>query len=248
LSPGVGIVVPVQLNVSAVDFVNAQIGQIAGVVYLDTGNDGQRDSADVGVAGVIVYLDLNGNAIHDPGEPATTTGAFGRYSFSGLAEGTYQVRLVMPRAHSTRAPRWGVLLVSLSAGSVASPAHFGLVRDSEGPRLESFHLVRTPPRPARLILSFNKPLDPLSVARRKNYTLIAAGRDGRLGTRDDRVIQISPSHLRPAHRHDYVDHARPVGAQAAPHPANQRSHGQGIDRWGRQQARRQRRRPRWHEP
>lgn len=133
LSPGVGIVVPVQLNVSAVDFVNAQIGQIAGVVYLDTGNDGQRDSADVGVAGVIVYLDLNGNAIYDPGEPATTTGAFGRYSFSGLAEGTYQVRLVMPRAHSTRAPRWGVLLVSLSAGSVASPAHFGLVRDSEGP-------------------------------------------------------------------------------------------------------------------
>lgn len=87
--------------------------------------DGQDDDtvdagltfAPAGEIGSRVWQDLNGNGIQDPGEPGrdgvtvllldpageivdeTTTADGGRYLFSGLPEGTYQVQVLAPLGH-----------------------------------------------------------------------------------------------------------------------------------------------------
>ena len=48
------------------------------------------------MAGVTVYLDLNGNRTSDAGEPSTLTAADGSYAFTGVQPGTYTVREVVP--------------------------------------------------------------------------------------------------------------------------------------------------------
>ncbi len=71
-----------------------QIGTISGVVFRDYNLDGQQESAEPGLAGQTLYLDLNNNGVFDAGEPTATTDANGAYSFSGLAPGSYTVRQV----------------------------------------------------------------------------------------------------------------------------------------------------------
>lgn len=62
--------------------------QLSGRVYTDGNNDGVFNDSDSGIANVRIDLtgtDLNGVSV----ERTTTTDAQGRYTFAGLAEGTY---------------------------------------------------------------------------------------------------------------------------------------------------------------
>jgi len=87
-------VVPLQPGevVAGLDFGNAEGDGTDGV-----GNDGLlrgRVATDTGQAqvGATVFLDADHNGVLDPGERSTRTDATGRYEFSNLPAGTYDVR------------------------------------------------------------------------------------------------------------------------------------------------------------
>ncbi len=65
---------------------------VAGLVFNDVNANGARDSNDLGLAEVTVYLDTNANGALDPGEARTRTDANGLYYFDNLAPATYHVR------------------------------------------------------------------------------------------------------------------------------------------------------------
>jgi hypothetical protein len=75
----------------------AAAGTAAGVVFLDGDGNGRRARREPGVEAVTVYVDLNRNLSLDAGEPAVTTGAGGRYQFTGLAAGSYTVATSPPQ-------------------------------------------------------------------------------------------------------------------------------------------------------
>jgi hypothetical protein len=64
------------------------------------------------LAGVTMYLDLNGNGLLSPGDPQTTTDAHGNFKFPGVKPGTYVLRQAAPAGY-------GVLAVRLSDGTVS---------------------------------------------------------------------------------------------------------------------------------
>jgi PKD repeat protein len=67
-------------------------GSISGTVYNDRNKNGARGSGEGGLAGWIVYLDVNQNGQYDPGELTARTTASGSFVFTGLTEGvTYHV-------------------------------------------------------------------------------------------------------------------------------------------------------------
>ncbi|HEX4144968.1 MAG TPA: SdrD B-like domain-containing protein, partial [Pirellulales bacterium] len=90
------------LNNSAVDngtneslTIHPQTGSISGTVYTDeTGNGLTPD--DQPMAGVQVYIDLGNVGHYVAGDPVTTVGANGNYTFTGLAAGTYIVAETVP--------------------------------------------------------------------------------------------------------------------------------------------------------
>jgi hypothetical protein len=64
---------------------------LSGRVFDDLNGDGLREGREHWLAGVAVYLDINGNGSADAGEPQTTTGPSGAFTFHKLTAGTYQV-------------------------------------------------------------------------------------------------------------------------------------------------------------
>jgi hypothetical protein len=62
-------------------------------VWYDADGDGAQDGGEGGLSGVVVYLDLDGDGALDAGEPSDATGADGVYDITGLAAGSYTVRV-----------------------------------------------------------------------------------------------------------------------------------------------------------
>ena len=80
---------------------------ITGVVFNDLNGDGVQDAGEPGLAGVLVYLDVNNTGSLVGSDPSTVTNSSGQYRFDGLAAGTYVVREVGPgrgrwRPHPSR--------------------------------------------------------------------------------------------------------------------------------------------------
>lgn len=98
-------------------------GSISGTLYLDTNQNGIKDSGEAGIAGRTVYLDANNNAVRDAGEAQTTTNASGGYTFSNLLEGTYRVRQVVPATYAATGP--ASYTIQLTAGGTSNTNHFG---------------------------------------------------------------------------------------------------------------------------
>ncbi|TWU04986.1 FG-GAP-like repeat-containing protein [Stieleria varia] len=73
-------------------------GSIAGHLFDDLDGDGVQDDgsenpAEPSLQGWQLYIDTNGNAYPDPGEPQAITDASGDYQFDGLLPGEYPVRI-----------------------------------------------------------------------------------------------------------------------------------------------------------
>ncbi|MBX7105635.1 MAG: MBG domain-containing protein [Gemmataceae bacterium] len=88
---------------SKIDFLNFGPGTITGTVWNDENADGIRakdpgtgEYTDLGLANWKVFLDINKNKIADVGEPATLTDADGKYTFSNVPPGDYEVTEVQP--------------------------------------------------------------------------------------------------------------------------------------------------------
>ncbi len=77
--------------VTDLDFGYRGSGQIGDRVWNDMNGDGVQGATEPPLAGVWVYLDLDGDSNRDVGEPSVVTNAAGGYLFDYLAYGTYTV-------------------------------------------------------------------------------------------------------------------------------------------------------------
>lgn len=68
-------------------------GKIQGTVYRDANGDGTQNVAEVGLQGRIVYIDENQNGKRDSDEISTATDTSGKYAFTDLPSGTYNVAM-----------------------------------------------------------------------------------------------------------------------------------------------------------
>jgi uncharacterized delta-60 repeat protein len=107
----------------------AGAGVLTGTLFKDSDLDTRRGYFEPGVEGQSVYIDTDGDALHDAGEPVATSDASGRYRFSGLAPGTYTLRTLLTGVWSqTAAPAGGAYTWTLPAGGGLGGADFGLVQ------------------------------------------------------------------------------------------------------------------------
>ncbi|HEX8915759.1 MAG TPA: SdrD B-like domain-containing protein, partial [Humisphaera sp.] len=146
--------VPLAAGQTVVDriFGNRQLpppgAKVVGQVFNDSNADGLKQSAEVGVPGVTVFLDANANGLPDAGEATAVTNAGGSYSFTGLAGGTYQVIQVVPAGYRATTPvaagvtvaangtavlTFGDTQKALLAGTVWDDANGNGVRDAGEP-------------------------------------------------------------------------------------------------------------------
>jgi hypothetical protein len=69
---------------------------LSGLVWDDRNSSTTLDESEPRFSRINVYLDTNRNGQRDPGEPVTRTNSAGRYVFTGLSAGTYDVRVEPP--------------------------------------------------------------------------------------------------------------------------------------------------------
>ena len=71
----------------------AATASISGSVFDDSNVDGLREASEPGLADINVYVDANGNGVHDAYEMTTRSGVDGTYHFSNLLPGLHAVRV-----------------------------------------------------------------------------------------------------------------------------------------------------------
>lgn len=69
-------------------------GRIGGVVFEDLNANGSQQANELGVPGITVYIDENGNSQLDSDEQFTVTNQFGRYDISMVPPGVKTVRII----------------------------------------------------------------------------------------------------------------------------------------------------------
>lgn len=124
-------------NASGINFGNAQLrdSSIRGVVFADTDKDGSQGALEHGLAGIVVYLDLNNDGNWNEGmEPSTVSSAdlyytptvdeAGSYSFTHLGTGTYTVRQVLPAVLSSTPSTQFEHIVSIIAAEDRAGVNF----------------------------------------------------------------------------------------------------------------------------
>ena len=75
----------------------AHAADVAGVVFNDYDGDGTRAEGEPGLAGVVVFLDLTADGLHDAAaEPWRASGPDGGWRFEGLEQGTHRVGWLPP--------------------------------------------------------------------------------------------------------------------------------------------------------
>jgi hypothetical protein len=101
-----------------------QPGWLGGTVFLDYNADGVRNTTEPGLSGRLVYLDLNDNHVPDAGEPTATTDGRGQYQLTGLAPGTYHVRLVLFPGEAPTGPSGDGYAITVTAGMERTDLNF----------------------------------------------------------------------------------------------------------------------------
>ena len=92
-------------------FGTTQNPQFAGTVYNDLNADGTREVDEPGLAGAIVWVDVDGDGKLDTSEPRKVTKGNGRYAFT-MPVGNYIVRQAPPAGYRGVAPNRGFQRVS----------------------------------------------------------------------------------------------------------------------------------------
>ncbi len=101
--------------------------EIHGTVWSDADGDGQQDVGESGVAGQVVFIDVNGNGTFDSGsESSATTAADGTYQLTGVADGTHGVRPQVQSGWIQTSPQGGSSSVVVQGGQTTQNVDFGL--------------------------------------------------------------------------------------------------------------------------
>jgi hypothetical protein len=105
----------------------AGTASIAGNVFHDFNRNTIKDAGDTGLAGWVLYIDLDNDKILDTNEQRVLTDSSGNYIFSNLAAGTYKVRAVIQSGFVQTFPLNGFGIgVTLASGQHAVNQNFGV--------------------------------------------------------------------------------------------------------------------------
>ncbi len=104
-------------------------GSIEGVVYNDINGNGSRQSGELGLPGVTVYIDANNNLVldEDEGLTAVVTNSAGAYEVSGIAPGDINLRVVAVAPFAQTSPSGdGTHDITLPSNGSVTGVLFGL--------------------------------------------------------------------------------------------------------------------------
>ena len=104
---------------------NQVIADITGTKFADIDGDGIFDTNEVGIGGVFVYLDLDGDDRPDLGEPGGETNADGTYSLNFPGPGTYTIREVVGPGFIQTFPASGEHTVVFDGTNLTENFNFG---------------------------------------------------------------------------------------------------------------------------
>lgn|GEM_PF-4183794 len=112
--------------VSGVNFGNRlKDSGISGVKWHDLNGNGLRDPGEPGLAGFVIYVDLDNDGVIGFGEPAGATTADGSYQIRELRPGVYTVREQGAPGWVPTFPAGGAQSVTLLPGAPAGDVNFG---------------------------------------------------------------------------------------------------------------------------
>lgn len=96
VSGSVSVTVAANTAISNINFGQEQLSLAAtGIKWNDVNGNGLRDAGEGIIAGVRMYLDLDGDARIDIGEPSAKTNDLGQYTLTFPGPGTYKIREVV---------------------------------------------------------------------------------------------------------------------------------------------------------
>src|SRR5688572_17576932 len=111
-------------------------GAVSGTVYDDRNRNGRRDAGEAGLAGRTVFIDYEGDGLHDADEPFATTAADGTYTIPGLEARAYTVRQVLLAERAQTDPAGGFGRLVTVAEQAVIGVDFGS-NDVIGPAVSS---------------------------------------------------------------------------------------------------------------
>lgn len=101
------------------------VPDVTGTKFADVNGNGVFDSTESGLAGVYVYLDLDGDDRPDLGEPSAVTDANGNYSIDFPGPGTYTLREVVGPGFIQTFPQSGEHVVVYNGSALTENYNFG---------------------------------------------------------------------------------------------------------------------------
>ncbi|MEG4283238.1 DUF4347 domain-containing protein [Microcoleus sp. A006_D1] len=115
------------------DFGNFQVGKISGIKFNDLNRSGTQDAGESPLPGWTIYLDANNNGTQEATETVAVTDVAGKYQFTNLLAGTYNVREVqqpgwiqtLPAANPATPTISTALQVAVTSGSDSQNNNFG---------------------------------------------------------------------------------------------------------------------------
>src|SRR5262249_44134713 len=104
-------------------------GEISGTKFLDHDADGMRDEGEAGIAGVTLFVDIDGDDVLDADEFSTVTAADGSYTLTGIGPGRVRIGEVVQDGWARTTPASAVTITSgLHVGGVnVGNAQFGSI-------------------------------------------------------------------------------------------------------------------------
>lgn len=117
-------------------FLDTIYSAIGDSVFLDDGagggiaGNGIQDGGEAGIAGITVYVDLDGSGTFNAGDLSDTTDGNGNYSVANIPPGTYDVSVFNPPAGLNLTTGNDPTNITLAAGATNNTLDFGYI----GPR------------------------------------------------------------------------------------------------------------------
>ena len=107
-------------------FLPGELSAGTGTKFLDANGDGAHGVGEGPLSGFVFYVDYNGNAVLDAGEPAAASAVDGTWTISGIKPGPYAVRESANPNYTCTAPAGGCKYdVGFTGGQTANVGEFG---------------------------------------------------------------------------------------------------------------------------